>query len=167
MVTIFLPARLAAGMTHERTGWPSTSTVQAPHCAIPHPYFVPARLRTSRSTQRSGISGSTSTSWTRPFTLSLVMGISGGETRAGGSFCYRTKRFATSPHRGRESGGVESVPLDPATFIGWCRGGSSRPVDEASESPRQIATHYHGSSSTGAREPYGFPGLAEHFPLRH
>jgi hypothetical protein len=31
------------GATHERTASPLICTVQAPHCAMPHPYFVPVR----------------------------------------------------------------------------------------------------------------------------
>src|SRR5271156_5950722 len=37
---------------------PLTCTVQAPHCAIPQPNFVPVKPITSRSTQRSGVSDS-------------------------------------------------------------------------------------------------------------
>jgi hypothetical protein len=37
-------------------------TVQAPHCAIPHPYFVPVMPMESRITHNSGVSDSTSTS---------------------------------------------------------------------------------------------------------
>src|SRR5262245_58518315 len=58
---------------HERVASPFTWTVHAPHCAMPHPYLVPARLRTSRRTQSSGISGSTSTLWARPFTFSCIL----------------------------------------------------------------------------------------------
>ena len=43
-----------------RVAWPSMCTVQAPHCAIPQPNFVPLRFRTSRTTHNRGISGSAS-----------------------------------------------------------------------------------------------------------
>ena len=56
----------------ERTALPPMCTVQAPHAPIPHPNFVPFMLRTSRSTQSSGISAGTSfTVWALPFTVSL------------------------------------------------------------------------------------------------
>src|SRR2546426_2587461 len=48
-------------------------TVQAPHCATPHPNLVPVSLRSSRSAQRSGVSGSTSTSRKLPFTRNVTM----------------------------------------------------------------------------------------------
>ena len=46
---------------HDRIGWPSTWTVQLPQRAIPQPNFVPVRPRSSRITQRSGVSGGAST----------------------------------------------------------------------------------------------------------
>lgn len=46
---------------HNRTASLPTCTVQAPHWAIPHPYFVPVRPITSRRTHSSGVSGGTST----------------------------------------------------------------------------------------------------------
>ena len=76
MVTIFLPAAADTGIAQERTGSPSTCTVQAPHAAMPQPYLVPGRSSSSRKTQSSGISGSTSTIWVRPFTVNLSIGIS-------------------------------------------------------------------------------------------
>ena len=36
-------------------------TVQAPHCAMPQPYFVPVMPMLSRITHSSGVSGSMST----------------------------------------------------------------------------------------------------------
>src|SRR5215470_9453508 len=72
MVTIFLPATLAAVTEHERTALPSTWTVQAPHSDSPQPYFVPTRPMMSRSTQRSGISSGASTERSLPFTLSFM-----------------------------------------------------------------------------------------------
>src|SRR5215467_3868468 len=57
------------GRRHERTGLPSTCTVQAPHWAMPQPYFVPVMPSTSRNTQSSGVSPPTSTSCLAPLTL--------------------------------------------------------------------------------------------------
>lgn len=50
---------------------PLTCTVQAPHTAMPQPYFVPRRLRTSRITHKSGMSAGTFTVLDCPFTISL------------------------------------------------------------------------------------------------
>ncbi len=61
MVVTGLPTTLETWVKQERTAWPATMTVQAPHRPMPQPYLVPCRLRVSRSTQRSGVSGSTST----------------------------------------------------------------------------------------------------------
>ena len=60
MVVIFAPFKRADRHEHERIGLPSICTVQAPHCAMPQPNFVPVRPTTSRSTQSSGVSGSIS-----------------------------------------------------------------------------------------------------------
>jgi hypothetical protein len=61
MVVIFLLLAADTGIEQERTGVPSRCTVQAPHWAIPHPYFVPVSPTTSRIAQSNGILGSTST----------------------------------------------------------------------------------------------------------
>src|SRR3979490_3147541 len=50
-------------------------TEQAPHCATPQPYLVPVRPTCSRMTQRSGVSGSASTSRVLPLMVSLVMRV--------------------------------------------------------------------------------------------
>ena len=60
---------LSIGVMQERTGSPSTWTVQAPHSAMPQPNFVPVMPSTSRNTQRSGVSPSTSTLCALPLTL--------------------------------------------------------------------------------------------------
>ena len=63
MVVIFLPSTAATGIAQERIAAPSICTVHAPHCATPQPYLVPVRPTCSRSTQSSGVLGSTSTWW--------------------------------------------------------------------------------------------------------
>ena len=73
MVVIFLPAAALTGIAQERTGAPSTCTVQAPHCATPQPYFVPVRPTCSRITHSSGVFGSTSTSWVLPLMVKRIM----------------------------------------------------------------------------------------------
>src|ERR1700741_5262535 len=69
MVVIFLPSTADSGSEHERIATPSTWTVQAPHWAMPHPYLVPVSPSVSRSTHKSGVSGSTSTSRVCPLIL--------------------------------------------------------------------------------------------------
>src|ERR1700728_2553581 len=58
MVVIFAPLSAPIGTEQERIGLPSICSVQAPHCAIPQPNFVPVKPTTSRKTQSSGVSGS-------------------------------------------------------------------------------------------------------------
>src|SRR5207248_8198822 len=62
-------------MEQERCTSSLMCTEQAPHWAIPQPYFVPVRPTCSRMTHNSGVSGSTSTSHTVPLMLSFAMSI--------------------------------------------------------------------------------------------
>jgi hypothetical protein len=48
------------------------STVQAPHCAMPQPYFVPVSFNESRRTHSKGVSGSTSTAYALPLIMSEI-----------------------------------------------------------------------------------------------
>src|ERR1700720_3248742 len=81
MVVISLPWRADSGSTQDRVGTPRTCTVHAPHCAAPHPNFVPFRSRTSRNTHSRGMSGGTSTVAAFPLTLRVtVMGFSSPPT---------------------------------------------------------------------------------------
>ena len=57
MVMIFLPTAADDRHEQERTGSPSTCTVQAPHAAMPQPYLVPVRPSSSRRTHSSGAFG--------------------------------------------------------------------------------------------------------------
>src|SRR5688572_18711832 len=109
MVTIFLPATVPTGVTQARTTAPSTCTVHAPHCAMPHPYFVPASLSSSRSTQSRGISDSTSRECALPLTFSLTMGDSAGRTR-GEIYCMR--RVLPRRHVHPRASGRPGPPLD-------------------------------------------------------
>src|SRR3954463_16698621 len=61
MVVTLVPTAPLTGNEQERVATPSTCTVQAPHCAMPHPYLVPVSPTFSRIAQRSGVSSSTST----------------------------------------------------------------------------------------------------------
>ena len=60
MVVTFAPLSAPIGTEQERIGLPSICTVQAPHCAIPQPNFVPVRPTMLRNAQSSGVSGSIS-----------------------------------------------------------------------------------------------------------
>src|SRR6516164_8688259 len=72
MVVMCASATDPTGTTQLRVALPFTCTVQAPQAATPHPNFVPVRFSSSRITQRSGASGSTSRSWTTPFTIKRI-----------------------------------------------------------------------------------------------
>src|SRR5262245_43032453 len=76
MVVIFLPAAVDIGVLQERIGWPSSSTVQAPHSAMPQPNLVPVMPSVSRITQSSGVSGAALTSRALPLMLRLAIDAS-------------------------------------------------------------------------------------------
>src|SRR5262249_48219695 len=69
---ICLLATLPTGVTHERVCCPSISTVHAPHCDSPQPYFVPVISRSLRNTLNRLVCGSTSTVNFFPLTISAV-----------------------------------------------------------------------------------------------
>jgi len=51
-----MPSAELTGIEHERTApTPSMCTVQARHCAMPQPYFVPVRPICSRITHNKGV----------------------------------------------------------------------------------------------------------------
>src|SRR5260221_3924983 len=70
-VTIDASPTAATGMTHERTGLPLTSTVQAPHWPRPQPNLGPFSARSFLSTYSSGVWPSQSTATRLLFTRSL------------------------------------------------------------------------------------------------
>src|SRR5258707_1368705 len=72
MVVTFLPATLEIAVMQERVASPLICTVQAPQSAMPQPNFVPVIFRVSRRTQRSGMSGLTSTDWGLPFRVKVM-----------------------------------------------------------------------------------------------
>src|SRR4029077_19116240 len=92
-------------MLQERTASPSTWTVQAPHCAMPQPNFVPVIPSSSRMTQSSGVSDSTSSEYAFPFTVSAIMEPSlfprlAGNPSAAGLVCESlTPPVVSSLHR--------------------------------------------------------------------
>src|SRR5271156_1809450 len=47
-------------------------TVQAPHCAMPHPYFVPCKPTTSRIAHKRGMSGSASSVVALPLSVKVT-----------------------------------------------------------------------------------------------
>src|SRR5262245_25011393 len=58
---------------HERTGWPSTCTVQAPQSAMPQPNLLPVSPISSRRAHSSGVSPGTSTFWRLPLMSSAII----------------------------------------------------------------------------------------------
>src|SRR5205807_4254048 len=66
MVVILRSAIAFACIWQERVGCPSISTVHAPHCPSPHPYFVPVRFSRSRRTSSSISSSAAETRWSAP-----------------------------------------------------------------------------------------------------
>jgi hypothetical protein len=62
------------GTEQERIALPLMWTVQAPHCAIPQPNFVPVSPTASRNAQSRGVSGSRSMSCCVPLTVSVIIG---------------------------------------------------------------------------------------------
>src|SRR5262249_56323914 len=76
MVTILSLAFTSPTRTeHDRVTSLLRCTEQAPHWAMPQPYLVPVNPICSRITHRSGVSGSTCTTRTRPLMLSLAMSV--------------------------------------------------------------------------------------------
>src|SRR5262245_65486613 len=74
MVTILSVGLIElTGIEQERTTSPFRCTEQAPHCATPHPYFVPVRPTCSRMTQSSGVPASACTSRVVPLMVSFAM----------------------------------------------------------------------------------------------
>src|SRR5262252_3415429 len=69
MVVICAPDAALTGKEQDLVATPSTWTVQAPHWAMPQPYFVPVMPSVSRSTHNRGVSPSTSTLWVWPLTM--------------------------------------------------------------------------------------------------
>ncbi len=73
MVVTLRPAVALTGKEHDRTGLPSTWTVQAPHKAWPHPNLVPVRPTMSRIAHNRGMSGSApSKTRSRPLIMSFI-----------------------------------------------------------------------------------------------
>src|SRR5262245_28241739 len=70
------PAASERGKEQDRTGAPSTWSVQAPQRAMPQPNFVPVSPSCSRTTQRRGVSGSASTRRSFPLTLNSSIALS-------------------------------------------------------------------------------------------
>jgi hypothetical protein len=70
-VVMFFPETCDTGVEQERTGDPSTWTVQAPQSPAPQPNFVPVSCSVSRRTQSNGVSGDTLTF----FSLALMRNV--------------------------------------------------------------------------------------------
>ncbi len=70
MVVTSVPATWASSTLHDLTARPSTITVQAPHCAVSQPTWVPVSLSCSRRVCTSNVCGAASTVTALPLTLS-------------------------------------------------------------------------------------------------
>src|SRR5258708_27775502 len=104
MVPTRLPSSDETGVTQERVGWPSTWTVEAPHCAMPQPYLVPGRLSWSRSAQRSGVSDGPRKSTASPFTVNLGMGGVSLRGQAGAAYyAFGMIRTAYAPQATKQA----------------------------------------------------------------
>src|SRR5262245_9821336 len=73
MVVTFAFATLFSEVTQERTAFPFTCTVQAPHSAAPQPNFVPVSFSSSRMTQRSGVPSSEFADTDLPLRVNLTI----------------------------------------------------------------------------------------------
>src|SRR5262245_31743576 len=78
-------SRSAGRARQDRTGTPSTRTVQVPHSPSSQPCLVPMRPRSSRSTSRRVLCTGTSASWVSPFTVRLTRVFIGSVTRFTGN----------------------------------------------------------------------------------
>src|SRR3989440_6991309 len=109
------------GSTQVRVATPSRWTVQAPHCAMPQPNLVPVSPSVSRSTQRSGVSGVTSTVSRLPLTVREIGGMTSFPLRRGlvnnvhrrparwkGAHAFRTK-----PPEACSRGRIVTEPSQP------------------------------------------------------
>ena len=79
MVSMRRPSQVAASVMQASCGWPSTSTVQAPHSPPSQPCLVPVRPSVSRSTSSSSALSATACCWTRSLTFrvsSLLLTVS-------------------------------------------------------------------------------------------
>src|SRR5688500_6785922 len=74
MVVTRAPLTADTGVMQERSAFPSTCTVQAPHWAMPQPNLVPVSLSSSRSTQSSGVLSSDCTETALPLRLNATIG---------------------------------------------------------------------------------------------
>src|SRR5277367_3230119 len=69
MVVIFVPVTEEAMVRQDRLALPSISTVQAPHCPSPQPYFVPVMSSRLRNTESKVSSAGARTGSSEPLML--------------------------------------------------------------------------------------------------
>src|ERR1700730_4956231 len=116
------------GSMQERTGLPSICTVQAPHCAMPQPNFVPVKPSTSRRTQSSGMSAGASNAFCSPLIV-RVMAIRTSNS-PDSARCEARERID------RSSGGLYRAPIHQKSGYIFCSadlcGPTSRQVRHAS-----------------------------------
>src|ERR1700756_547393 len=119
------------GSTQERTALPSTWTVQAPHCAMPQPNFVPVMPRISRSTHSNGVSAGASKAFCSPLIMSVVaIGFSILRRRSAIDSKARREVVRTfelgDVQRARRNGRSRREIADPQSVVLVVRGGVVR-----------------------------------------
>ena len=72
-----MPSACAANIRQDRTGSPSTMTVQAPQTPCSQPIWVPVWPQSSRIASASVRRGSTLMAWSRPLMLSVMSTFAG------------------------------------------------------------------------------------------
>ena len=162
MVVIGLPATAPTRARQERTGWPSTSTVQAPQRPSPQPYLAPVRSRSSRRTLSKVRSASASMRRLDPLTRSSVtlpigdpLGVDRSSRRVPGSRFYPKEPSASRP-RGSftpaGSGGIMDVERSSSVRVsqaGEDRACPREPIDVVSCKPPRPAARSLGLGDLG------------------
>src|ERR1051326_5267125 len=134
-MVVISPETVPICFWHDRIAFPFSSTVHAPHSAMPHPNFVPVSPRMSRRYQDSGISGSPSNDCATPLTLKRVMTTvperlrceltaysTADQAAARNGCCHTVKRTQTRSL-------LEEGPWGQRSRLAGCRG-PSRPRAE-------------------------------------
>src|SRR4051812_27776022 len=103
------PTRIEQERTIASLKW----TEQAPHCAMPQPYFVPVSPTCSRITHNRGVSSSTCKSRTVPLMLSFAMSVP-LRRRLGGESCSVERFVGGAGHTECLLAGTIAQPPGPA-----------------------------------------------------
>src|SRR5579872_3147712 len=96
IVVISEPSAWTANIVQDFAARPSTSTVQAPHCVVSHPTWVPVSRRCSRRKCTRSRRGSTSACLRLPLTVTVTLAmvvVSGGGYSSGMSAAWLVSAF--------------------------------------------------------------------------